>query len=474
MQTSSKLKLIFLSLILIMFSISFGSQKHFAFAGTDDKVSGWAWNSGVGWISFNSTGCDADCNSASCSTDAVCPPAGTSFANYGVSISPTTGNFSGYAWNDNVGWISFVENGSAVPGFYDFNTNCSGTCNNTNSCTACYKSSDNKVYGWAKILSMEDNGWIKFTNTVATPYDTKIVSGEMSGWAYNEGTGGAGIGWISFNAKDCDTNSDGTIDNVNCGAGAISDYKVSANLNAPPIISDFTAPNLGNNTQICEKTTILTADIKWKYNDDSLADGSAYQIDVTGSDGESFHTGKCLKSNGDTGVCIIDFNDNPNQFCLDENAYCTFTLDETIFPEMDYGVTYNWTITVWDDVDAQSSQSGTPFTTHLSEFPTLDITHLPLEINAGQDIQFKSGAKYHDGFTWVACDDAHCDYFWEEISGSNANIATDDEIDTIINFNTATVSTIQFTVTDANSYSCSGTSDSDIKQKLPKWIETKK
>lgn len=52
-------------------------------------LSGWAWNDQYGWISFN------------CSNNAGC---GTS--NYSVSID-SAGNFQGFAWNDAVGWIDF-------------------------------------------------------------------------------------------------------------------------------------------------------------------------------------------------------------------------------------------------------------------------------------------------------------------------------------------------------------------------------
>jgi len=50
------------------------------------NLSGWAYNDGIGWISFASS---------------------TATSTYQVSVSPTTGDFSGWAWNDVVGWISF-------------------------------------------------------------------------------------------------------------------------------------------------------------------------------------------------------------------------------------------------------------------------------------------------------------------------------------------------------------------------------
>lgn len=55
------------------------------------NLSGWAWNDAIGWISF--------CGGKSTTN---CP--GTT--NYETTID-SGGNFQGWAWNDNVGWISF-------------------------------------------------------------------------------------------------------------------------------------------------------------------------------------------------------------------------------------------------------------------------------------------------------------------------------------------------------------------------------
>lgn len=52
------------------------------------NLSGWAWNDGIGWISFDGT------------------TASSSYP-YQVSINSSNGTFSGWAWNDIVGWISF-------------------------------------------------------------------------------------------------------------------------------------------------------------------------------------------------------------------------------------------------------------------------------------------------------------------------------------------------------------------------------
>jgi hypothetical protein len=67
------------------------------------KLAGWAWNDAVGWVSF--CGNDTEGSTWNGSTW-ECPPNPT----YQVQISPsgsTEGEFSGWAWNDAIGWISF-------------------------------------------------------------------------------------------------------------------------------------------------------------------------------------------------------------------------------------------------------------------------------------------------------------------------------------------------------------------------------
>ena len=69
-------------------------------------LSGWAWNDTIGWISFN------------CSDPNLC---GSS--NYKVNVNLTTGAFTNYAWNDNIGWISFNCSDPGTCGSSDYLVN---------------------------------------------------------------------------------------------------------------------------------------------------------------------------------------------------------------------------------------------------------------------------------------------------------------------------------------------------------------
>ncbi len=226
-------------------------------AGTGENISGFAWNSNIGWISFNTIDCDTNENDAYDAGDtgpAGCPAVGTPFFNYGVNINPTTGNFSGYAWSNNIGWISFVETDLSD---YAFSAHCDdpATCDETgDNCTACYNSTDNKIYGWAKIRSLEDDGWLKLSGSASdgaifpisfpisfplafsgSSYGVSINlgTGDFSGWAWNANDDGSGIGWVSFNCAD------------NSPPCAASDYKVSLLSLGQPVITPPIAPVTG-------------------------------------------------------------------------------------------------------------------------------------------------------------------------------------------------------------------------------------
>jgi len=169
-------------------------------AGTEHNLSGWAWSENVGWISFNCL------NQNSCVK-----------VNYGVNLDPQTKVFSGYAWSENVGWITFNE--SELSG-----------CPQA-PCRA-WLGQDNKVYGWARALagkSTQSGGWDGWIKLNGTNYGITFnpSTGEFEGWAagWDDTKEEAVIGWISFNCK-------------NQNSCSSSNYKVYLR-NLPPTITKF-------------------------------------------------------------------------------------------------------------------------------------------------------------------------------------------------------------------------------------------
>jgi hypothetical protein len=161
------------------------------------NVSGYAWSDNIGWISFNS---------------------GDGLIDYGVNIDMSTvyttgvSNFSGYAWSDNIGWISFNRTQTGNPPGAPFNTD---------------KASDpvaqikwikdangnvvsGKIVGWARALNginsgSSYDGWIKFSKDSSdsgADYSTLIIkewkASKISGYAWGSDV----IGWISFSGAN--------------------------------------------------------------------------------------------------------------------------------------------------------------------------------------------------------------------------------------------------------------------------------
>lgn len=154
----------------------------------DDRLEGYA-SSSVGYIALN-------CNTA---------PAGNCSGlagNWHVTNtpSPTLGQpsvLSGWGWNDVIGWVSFTCDHRADGTVPPYNVSTCGTSN----------------YG-VNII------------TAAGP-----TQGDFTGWAWNDV-----VGWISFNKKNCDADSNGFID-VACGGNNTTtvaiDYKVKTGWTGP-------------------------------------------------------------------------------------------------------------------------------------------------------------------------------------------------------------------------------------------------
>jgi len=129
---------------------------------------------------------------------------------YGVDIDEDTGYMSGYAWSENIGWISFNE--SDIAGCP------SGVCKAKMATVP----SDGKyaITGWARVLSVKNEpannggweGWIKLDGT----YIDSV--GDFHEFAWSDMV----LGWLSFNSADCD--------GTRCTA--VGSYKVHVDL--PP------------------------------------------------------------------------------------------------------------------------------------------------------------------------------------------------------------------------------------------------
>lgn len=162
--------LIIASLLFLgaLFYGAFFADSRNAKAGSGENMSGWAWSDNIGWISFNCT------DTSSCSA-----------VDYGVDIA-INGDLSGYAWSDNIGWISFNSS--------DLSPCPSGACK--------AKLSGNNLQGWARALSYGDSwdGWISLNGS---NYGITLNNNdEFIGYAWDASdinSEAIGQGWIDFN-----------------------------------------------------------------------------------------------------------------------------------------------------------------------------------------------------------------------------------------------------------------------------------
>lgn len=132
-------------------------------ASATDNVSGWAWSENIGWISFNCT------DTSSCGS-----------SNYGININQANGDFSGYGWSENIGWIDFAPS-SGYP---------------ESPSHGARLESDNTVTGWAKALSADGNGWdgwIKMSGSWANGVSRS--GSNLIGYAWGSDV----VGWVQFN-----------------------------------------------------------------------------------------------------------------------------------------------------------------------------------------------------------------------------------------------------------------------------------
>ncbi|MFA5842046.1 MAG: hypothetical protein WC835_03785 [Candidatus Paceibacterota bacterium] len=170
-------------LLLVLNAVIRIDKKNIANAGASHNLSGYAWSDNIGWLSFN------------------CTDAGTcASGDYGVNVAPS-GAFSGYAWSDNIGWVSF--NSSDTTG-----------CPTAPSCAATLNGANGNVSGWAKALSASGgwDGWISLSGTAAdtSPYGVSFTGSTGSGYAWGSDV----VGWLSFNGTNYGIQSSTPLFNV--------------------------------------------------------------------------------------------------------------------------------------------------------------------------------------------------------------------------------------------------------------------
>ena len=152
------------------------------------NLSGWAWSDEIGWISF-------DCHNPE--TGGSAPNYSCIQSNYQTKID-SNGYFHGWAWNDAIGWISF-------------------NCNQTETGDLCGTSNYKVKTNW-------QSGPIK-ANLISGTFDTGKPKGAAFNYIVWEGTLNGGSVKFQFATSNCDngaTNSPHCDQNVGWGGNKAS------------------------------------------------------------------------------------------------------------------------------------------------------------------------------------------------------------------------------------------------------------
>ncbi len=273
---SQRIKTFFLIGIILFLVLSFSNYPQETKAGAEHNVSGYAWSENIGWISFNNT-------------------SGGGSANYGVNIEPDS-VFSGYAWSEHIGWISFNESDltgcPVAPCRAWVDISClDGQC---------------PIYGWARALAggtIEAGGWDGWIRLRGLDHGLYIdqTTGEFHGWAWggNETNSGwrdkAVSGWLSFNCAE-----GGELRDNICGQ---SDYKATTSFafNRPPEPDALQS----DHSNYCNPWSFI---LSWEFYD---ADGDSqefYQVQV--DDEPSFSSPLTNDSNQVSSSCEVGERDS--------------------------------------------------------------------------------------------------------------------------------------------------------------------
>ncbi len=389
-------------------------------------------------------------------------------SDYSVNIDPTTGQFSGYAWSDAVGWIYFGPDAN-LPGYGQ--TNEIDAPSSPKYWAKWSKAFDapDSVTGWAKILALGADGWIKMSDAGIGTWAGRGVSiktgGDFDGWAWNSGAGGAaGIGWIAFNATAC------SLPGVTCPGGATG-YKVVANLgvgpNQPPTAVNLSAPN--HSTSSAQLIGAKHAYLSWVFSDpNNICAGGSNNGNacIQNSDCPG---GSCNIVDTQSAYRVILYNLTDSNIATDTSQVISTAVQFDASAWIDYGKTYRWELYVWDSNGASSTVVNSPvdFTTFTHEFPNAYFGWAPAKPSAGQTVIFDSG---RSTTTWPVY--LPFTYAWTFTNTDISTSASSSPTAKIVSSGTSTK--IQLIVTDSAGYSSAPTSTSfSGKLKLPSWTEVK-
>lgn len=418
------------------------------------------------------------------------------------------GNFYGSAWNHKKGMINF--GGTSTPVIvpnYSFNTNCPGTCNASNNCSACYNSETQRIYGYAQVAGpskelielgsnlgpsaspKENNLQLKSWDMIKStdPFYNGVNPGDFIGHASS--TVNASRSPLSFNCLS-------EYGNNSSNSCSERDYKVFL---GNPAIGQLSAPNWYYN-DACSPNKARGAILRWNLKSGSH---SGYEVAVTRTD-------VLATSSADTVCYSGKVWNSANQYSIPNSS------DEICksYSNLDYNYSYYWFIRLWyldegiqkptewyqfgvndgHEGEKYDINNGPPntykpaddrktFTTYKHEFPLPYFTWDPPEVVVGATTTIFTAlnpinrSKYYNTASpnvAINCTESgDCSYSWYT-NAPHSEIENPEAANTVIIFNEPGNASVSLTVTDQSGYYCTKSNlITEINYALPVWREIK-
>lgn len=461
------LKKYLISIIFIAIVACFAISADFASAKIpDDNVSGWAWSSTIGWISFNGDNPEvpggADYGVHICESDNDPNP-------YCAGVSaPKEGKLVRYAWSENIGWIMFNPPSPypAVGPNY----------------SAKLDAATNQITGWARACAGSPNGnctggvgagagaggwdgWIKLAGTATdgSPYGSIIDFVPSPAEFRNFAWGSDVVGWISFNKSNCDTDKNGYVDSGKCGGDnvtvVIADYKVITDYSPKPQVTTnvVTPPNYCLSSP---GATLFT----WSV---SGSDQSYFQLQIDNNSSFASPEIDSCTYPAPPGTCVAG--------SFTTSAYSPMT-------GLAYSATpYYWRVKVWSDSGSDSGWiNGPSFSVPKHQYPDNEFLELlagnafnisPSEPSANEPFNITNNSSCYGIDNLPNNDSSYCSWVWNFTPDGNPLISSEREPAGVVFESEGTGKTITLTMSDTDGYTCVANKNIDVSLPFPEWRE---
>lgn len=142
------LKFIIVLMVFLSFLVVSSFYYQISAQNLTNEIIGWLWSENYGWVSLSSDNCQ---RMVQINQSSGCIYADGQLVDYGVYLE--NNQLYGWGWSENVGWVCFGSTCSNLSSEFGLQIPLSGWN---------ISLANGQLTGWAKVLSLGDDGWVKF------------------------------------------------------------------------------------------------------------------------------------------------------------------------------------------------------------------------------------------------------------------------------------------------------------------------